>query len=343
MLNWGIIGPGLIAGHFAAAIARCDSSRLLAVASRDPSRGDLNRRFPGASVLSGYDTLLQDDDVDIVYIATPHPMHAEWAIRAAEAGKHVLCEKPIGMSAAEAEAIFAAARRAGTFMAEAFMYRLHPLTAMLVDVLEKRIVGDVRFIESSMAFDQPRDDAHRRLFAKELGGGGIFDIGVYPLSMARLIAGVQSGAPFENPVDVKGVAFIGDTGVDEWAAGVLQFPNGIIAEIACGISIELDNVLRIHGTLGRLEISDFWFGGGFDGGTAYINVIPRDGERHAIAVGDEGRGLYEFEIDAAARAIADGLQAFDAPGMTWQDTIGNMHAIDRWRESIGFPIANSKR
>ncbi len=335
-LRWGIIGPGRIADHFAAAISRCSTSRLVAVGARDPKRDDYGGRFPGARVLEGYDAVLLDPDVDVVYIATPHPFHAHWGIRAAEAGKHVLCEKPIGVNRAEAEAMFRAARSAGTFMGEAFMYRFHPLTRKLVDVVRDGAVGPPRFIKSSFGFAQRRTAENERLFAHELGGGGILDLGVYPVSMVRLLAGVDTEARFTDPELVSATGHIGDTNVDEYACAVLQFPGDLVAEVSCSISGELDNTLRVFGTSGRIEVKEFWFGGGFDGGTAYINVFPSQGDPTSIPVGDEGRGLYDFEVDAVARAIANGSSEFTSPGMSWSDTLGNMQTADRWRSAIGL-------
>ena len=113
----------------------------MAIATRDPGRPGLAERFPGARIHAGYAAMLADPEVEAIYIATPHPAHAEWAIRAAEAGKHVLCEKPMAVSAAEAEAMVAAARRAGTFLGEAFMYRLHPMTARIVELVNSKVGG----------------------------------------------------------------------------------------------------------------------------------------------------------------------------------------------------------
>ena len=135
-LRWGIIGPGTIAKAFAGGLAHSRNGDLVAIGTRDPGKAGLAEAFPGARILDGYDALLEDRDVDAIYISTPHPSHAEWTIKAAEAGKHVLCEKPMGLSAFEADAMIDAARKAGTFLGEAFMYRCHPQTAKLVELIE---------------------------------------------------------------------------------------------------------------------------------------------------------------------------------------------------------------
>src|ERR671932_275000 len=142
--------------------------------------GAIARRLAG-----GVREALADEQVEVVYVATPHPFHAEWAIKAAEAGKHVLCEKPLGLNHAEAMAIVEAAREHGVFLMEGFMYRCHPQTARLVELLRERAIGDVRLIEASFAYDAPFNP-EGRTYSSALGGGGILDVGCYCVSLARL-------------------------------------------------------------------------------------------------------------------------------------------------------------
>jgi predicted dehydrogenase len=184
-------------------------------------------------VLAGYEALLADPEVEAIYIATPHPQHAEWAIRAAEAGKHALVEKPMGLSAYEADAIIHAHLKAGTFVGEAFMYRVHPQTQRLLKLIRGSEIGEVRMIQSSFGFAMPRVDPAHRLYANDLAGVGILDVGCYPVSMARLIAGAVAGKAFLEPAAVSDMARLGETGVDEWAAATLRFPNGIVPEVSC--------------------------------------------------------------------------------------------------------------
>lgn len=334
-LRWGILGPGNIAKAFAGGIAHSETGTLAAIGARRPDDPRYGRDFPGARVVAGYQALLEDPDVEAVYIATPHPLHAEWAIKAARAGKHVLCEKPFALSAHEADAVFHEARKAGTFMGEAFMYRFHPQTAKLVELVAGGAIGTVRMIKSSFGFAMPAVMPEHRLYANRLAGGGILDVGCYPVSMARLLAGAVEGRPFLDPVKVAGTAHLGATGVDEWASAILHFENDIIAEVSCSISLSQDNMLRIFGTQGRIEVADFWFAGGKEGGIGNIEIIRPDGTRETVAVAEE-RWLYAFEVDAVAAAVHAGRQAFTSPGMSWDDTLGNMHALDRWRAAAGL-------
>ena len=236
-IAWGIIGPGTIARAFAAALPHSETGRLSAIASRNPGQPGLAEAFPGILILDGYAAMLADREIEAIYIATPHPGHAEWAIRAAEAGKHVLCEKPIAVSRYEAEAMFNAAKKAGTFLGEAFMYRLHPQTAKLVELVHSGIVGEVRLIKASFGFLMAKPDPNHRLLANDTAGGAILDICGYPVSMARLIAGAAAGKPFLDPTKVVGAAHLGATGADEWASAVLQFPNEIVAEVSGSVLV----------------------------------------------------------------------------------------------------------
>ncbi len=237
-LQWGIIGTGAIARTFARGLAVSAHGTLVAVGSRTQAAAESFGDALGAPYRYGtYDALLADPRVEAVYIATPHPMHAQWAVRAAEAGKHILCEKPLTLNHAEAMAVTEAARAHHIFLMEAFMYRCHPQTAALIELIRSGAIGDVRLIQASFGFTTTPDPT-RRLFNHALGGGGILDVGCYPVSMARLIAGVATGQAFADPLEVKGTAQIGAVSrVDEYAVAVARFPGGILAELATGVQV----------------------------------------------------------------------------------------------------------
>jgi predicted dehydrogenase/aryl-alcohol dehydrogenase-like predicted oxidoreductase len=340
-VRWGILGPGTIAKAFAGGVAHSRTGKLVAIGARDPGKASYASDFPGARVVAGYEALLADPEVDAIYISTPHPSHAEWAIKAAEAGKHVLCEKPMGLTAFEADAMIHAARKAGTFLGEAFMYRLHPQTLKLVELIKSGVIGDVRMIKSSFGFAMPDFMPEHRLYANDLAGGGILDVGGYPVSMSRLIAGAAAGEPFLEPDRVVGTAHLGRSGVDEWASAVLHFPNGIVGEVSCSISLAQDNVLRILGTKGRIEVANFWFAGGKQGGTGRINIVRNDETSEVVVVAEDG-WLYAFEVDAAGDAILAGKQEFDWPGMGWADSLGNLRVLDKWRSAVGLEYGIEK-
>jgi predicted dehydrogenase/aryl-alcohol dehydrogenase-like predicted oxidoreductase len=341
-IRWGILGPGSIAQSFAGGVADSRTGKLVAIGARNPGKPGLAESFPGARILDGYDALLADPEVDAVYISIPHPGHAQWAIKAAEAGKHVLCEKPLALTAFEADAMMHAARKAGTFLGEAFMYRLHPQTLKLVELIRSGVIGEIRMIKSSFGFAMPRFMPEHRLYANDLAGGGILDVGGYPVSMVRLIAGAAVGKPFAEPDKVVGTAHLGQSGVDEWASALLHFPGGIVAEVSCSISLNQDNVLRILGTRGRIEVPDFWFAGGNrDVGLGQIDVIASDGARETISV-NEKRHVYSFEVDAAGEAIRAGRREFAWPGMAWAESLGTLRVLDRWRAAAGLEYGIEK-
>ena len=340
-IRWGIIGPGSIAKAFRDGVGASEHGTLAAIATRSPDRPGLAEEFPGARIVHGYDALLADPEIDAVYIAVPHTGHAEWAIKAAEAGKHVLVEKPLALSAHEADAVFHAHRKAGTFAGEAFMYRLHPQTAKIVDLIKSGAIGEVRMIQSSFGFSMGTFQPQHRLFASDLAGGGIMDVGCYPVSMARLLAGAATGKAFADPVNVAGTARLTAEGTDDWAAALLTFDNGIVAQVSCAVMANLDNVLRIHGSEGRIDVPDFWFAGGNrDQGLGNIQIVKK-GETQQVSV-DESRHLYMFEAEAASLAISEGRQEFSAPGMGWDDTLGNLRVLDKWRADAGIEFTVEK-
>jgi predicted dehydrogenase/aryl-alcohol dehydrogenase-like predicted oxidoreductase len=342
VLRWGIIGPGAIARDFRRGVLASQFGKLVAIASRNPTKPELKEQFPECRILDGYEAMLTDPEVDAIYIATPHTGHAEWAIKAAEAGKHVLVEKPMALSAFEIDAILHAHRKAGTFAGEAFMYRLHPQTKKLWQLLADGAIGEVRAISSSFGFQMPRFMPESRAFASELAGGGILDVGGYPVSMARMVAGAAVGKPFLDPVKVSGLASLNPEGTDNVASAVLQFETGVIATVSCAVMANLDNVLRIIGTEGRIEVPNFWFANGDrSGGEGLIEIFKKDGSRETVVAGQE-RHLYAYEADAVAEAVFAGRQEFTEPGMTWADSLGNARVLDKWRADAGIEYVVEK-
>lgn len=333
-VRWGILGPGTIARDFLAGAAGSASGTVAALGTRNPDKPELAEHFPGIRVVTGYDALVADPGIDAIYIATPHVHHARWAIAAAQGGKHVLCEKPMGVSAAETEAMFTAARTAATFLGEAFMYRFHPLATRILDLIRADAIGEVRMIRSSFGFAVPEAArAGHRLFQPGLGGGAILDLAGYPVSMAGLIVGACTGGGIPMPETIKAVAHFGRSGVDEWTSALLRFPGGITADLSCSITVRQENVLHVMGTTGRLEVDQFWFAGGKTGGVNRMRRIRPDGTREEIAVDEPGH-LYSFQFEATNRAILSGAREFAHPGLDAADSIATARIVDRWLEEI---------
>jgi len=332
--GWGILGTGRIARQFADALRHARRGRLVAVASRARVAPALPE-FEGARFHSGYDDLLSDPEVEVVHIATPHPSHAALAIRAAEAGKHILCEKPLAMTAAEAERVVEAARRHDVFLMEAFMYRVHPLTHRLVSLLRDGVVGEPRLVQAAFGYWKPFDPAARH-FAPELGGGGILDVGGYCTSMARLVAGIGAGRPFLDPEEVQAMVRRGGSGVDEIAIATMRFPGGMLAQLSTAVSLAQENAVRIYGTERMLEIPSPWFCSGKRGGRTSLllrDLRALDGPVEEIIV-ETPDWLYAIEAEVVAASLAERQVAW--PGMRWDDSLGNMRCLDAWRAAAGF-------
>ena len=331
-LTWGILGTGNIAGTFAKGLATSETGELLAVGSRTQASADeFGARWDIAHRHGSYEALLTDKDVQAIYISTPHPMHAEWAIKAAEAGKHVLCEKPIALNAAEAMAIIEAAKQNDVFLMEAFMYRCHPQTAKIVELVRSGIIGEVRVIQAIFSF-ATTFNLESRLLNNALGGGGILDVGGYCVSMARLIAGAALGKDFANPTHVTGAAHIGPLSrVDEYATATLTFPNDILAQLLTGVQLKADEEVRIFGTQGSITVPMPWLPSRNEEITTII--VNKYGEMQPQEISVESlTGLYTLEADTVATYLA----ARQAPAMSWDDTLGNMQTLDRWRQAIGL-------
>ena len=331
-LTWGILGTGTIAGTFARGLTSSQTGELLAVGSRtQASANAFGEKWNIVHRHGSYEALLADKDVQAIYISTPHPLHAEWAIKAAEAGKHVLCEKPIGLNAAEAMAIIEAARRNDVFLMEAFMYRCHPQTAKLVELIRSGTIGEVRAIQATFSF-ATNFNLESRLLNNALGGGGILDVGGYCTSMARLIAGAATGESFANPIHVAGTAHIGSLSrVDEYATALLTFPGDILAQLLTGVQLRAEDEVRILGTQGSIYVPVPWLPARNDGTSTIIVNKYAEMQAQEISIENEA-SLYTYEADTVARYI----DARQAPAMSWDDTLGNMQTLDRWRQAIGL-------
>lgn len=326
-LAWGVISTGRISKAFANGLAGSKTGELVAIASREKAKADaFGDELKVPKRYGSYEELLADPDVQAVYISTPHPMHAEWAIKAADAGKHILCEKPITLDYAEAQAVIEAARRNDVFLMEAFMYRCNPQTQKLVDLIREGIIGEVRMIQAAFGFNAGFNP-EGRLFARALGGGGILDVGCYPVSMSRLIAGAATGKPFAEPTEFRALGRLGESGVDEWAAAVMKFPGEIVAEVSTAVRLSLDNVVRIYGSDGWILVPNPWIC------PAPKIIVYRAGQE-AQEIELPAVNVYGVEADTVAANI-EKRQA-PSPAMSWDDTLGNMHALDAWRCQIGL-------
>jgi predicted dehydrogenase len=351
MLNWGIIGAGGIARVFCNGMRFSKTGRIAAVASRSKDRADrLADLFAVSKRYEGYDPLLADDEIDAVYVCTIHPAHAECAIQAAQAGKHILVEKPISMNRRLAATMIDAAAANDVFLMEAYMYRCHPQTKKLAALVREGAIGEVQMARVTFSYGSHFNPASRA-YDKELGGGGILDVGCYTTSMVRLIAGAAAGQPFLEPVEVKGCGKLGPTGVDHYAAATLRFENDIVAEIITGMACSMPPEVSIYGTEGMLSVPNPWLPSSPCRGAR--EALPLDTvfpptqfvlRRYDEAAPQEivvevDRDLFTYEADT----VAEYIPQRQSPTMSWQDTLGNMELLDRWRQEIGLVYEQDER
>jgi predicted dehydrogenase/aryl-alcohol dehydrogenase-like predicted oxidoreductase len=339
-LAWGIIGTGGIAHRFAGAVGTSRTGRLAAVASRTQTSADkFGDEFGIPKRYEGYDALLADPEVQAVYISLPNHLHAEWTVRCAEAGKHILCEKPLATNYAEAMVAVEVARLNGVFLMEAFMYRCHPQTRALADRIREGAIGEVRVIQANFAFNMrgPRPENVRQ--QNPAAGGGIMDVGCYCASMARLVAGAAVGGDPAEAEVVKGVGYINPTNrVDEWATAAVRFPGDIVANLTCGIQVGVESVVRVWGSEGHIVVTNPWFPGDRADSKVLVYRNGQDAPEEVVAQGEVP--LYSIEADMVAEAVAAGRQQATYPCMTWEDSLANMRLLDAWRQEIGLVFDN---
>lgn len=317
-LRFGIISTADIGmNKVTPAIAAAENCEVIAVASRDGERAQAAaRQLEIPRAYDTYEGILADPDVDAVYIPLPNHLHAEWAIAAAEAGKHVLCEKPLAMSATQAREIVDACRAEDVVLMEAFMYRLHPSWTHAVDLVRKGVIGDLVAVQSWFSYFND-DPANIRNIA-EYGGGALMDIGCYCINLSRMLFDAE-------PTEVHAlVRRDSQSGVDVTTSAVLNFDDGH-ATFTCSTRAEPDQRVSIVGTRGRIEIE------------IPFNIPPDRPTRVAlIAGGDppvapdvetltfEPRNAYTAQAEAFAAAVLDGTP----PPVSNEDSIANMEVID---------------
>jgi D-xylose 1-dehydrogenase (NADP+, D-xylono-1,5-lactone-forming) len=335
-LRWGILGTGNIARQFATGVNASQRGLLAAVGSRSSDSANqfaANFRIPRA--FGSYEQLIAEPSVEAVYVSLPNSMHHQGTLAALRAGKHVFCEKPLGVNAREASEMFDAAEAAGRVLVEAFMYRSHPLTLALKEAVDLGEIGQLRLIRTSFCFSTAKITGNIR-FSEELAGGSIMDIGCYCVNFSRLFAGCE-------PDEIHAIGRIHSSGVDETAAGTLHFPGGILATFACATTVHADNAAYLCGTEGFIEVPIPWkppspeatyivsrsVPARMDTGkpTAAPGSAPRD-VRHVPVHGD----LYGIEADDFAATVLDGRP----PRLSRQDSVGNMRVLDELRKQVGL-------
>ena len=290
-VKWGIISTADINRKVLPGAQSSDEVELLAVGSRDLERARTFASQWGIERAYGsYDEVLADPDVEAVYIPLPNTLHCEWSIRALEAGKHVLCEKPMSRHPAAVEEAFDAAERSGRFLTEAFMYRHNPQTKRLQELVEDGAIGELRVIRSAFSYSLLDTDNIR--LRTDVEGGALMDVGCYCVSGSRLLGG--------EPDSVYGQQFIGPSGTDWVFAGLMRFPGDVIATFDCGTTLPNRDELEAIGTEGSLFLDDPWHC------ITPVIELRRDGGVELIEV--ERRDSYRLEFEDLGAAIRTGRQ-----------------------------------
>jgi D-xylose 1-dehydrogenase (NADP+, D-xylono-1,5-lactone-forming) len=311
-VKWGIISTARINRLFLAGARQSSDVEILAVASRDRAGAEryaAENGIPRAH--AGYESLLADPEVEAVYISLPNALHVEWTVRALEAGKHVLCEKPLSRRTAEVERAFDVAEREGRLLMEAFMYRHNPQTRRLTELISAGAVGNVRLIRGAFGF-LAGDPANVRL-SVGLDGGALMDVGCYCVSGARLIAG--------EPVRVSAEQTIGGDGVDVVFAGTMRFARDVLAQFDAGLAVATRDELEVVGDVGSLFLDDPWH-------CRYPVIELRS---------DEGVELIELEpVDSymlEAENFSKAIRGEAEPQLGREDAVGQARAIEALYEA----------
>ena len=321
VLNWGLLSTARINRALIPPLRSSDRNQLLAVASRSQESAERYARewnIPRAH--GSYEALLADPDIDVIYIPLPNHLHSAWTIKAVEAGKHVLCEKPLALSVDEVDAVKTAARKHERIVMEAFMYRHHPQTLKVQELVKNGSLGELKLIRGSFTFALSRDGDVRLDPAK--GGGSIWDIGCYPISYARSVLG-------QEPLEVFGWQVTGPTGIDETFVGQMRFEKNVHAQFDCGFVIPFHSFMELVGTEGRLNIPN-----PFKAETDENLYLTRGDTTQTIPI--KGSGQYIGEVEDMADAILLGR----APRVSLDDSRANVAVISSFLESArtGQPV-----
>jgi predicted dehydrogenase len=306
-LRWGVISTARINELVLAGARASEQAEVLAVASRDDALAAAYAREHGIEHAYGsYDALLADPQIEAVYISLPNALHVEWAIRALEAGKHVLCEKPLSRRAADAERAFDVAERCGRLLMEAFMYRHNPQTQRLRSLVDEGAIGRLRVVRASFGFYL--DDLTNVRMRRELEGGALMDVGCYCVNAARLLCG--------EPERVHAEQLLGGDGVDIAFAGVLGFADEVLAHFDCGMVLSPRDELVVLGEQGSLHLADPWHCR-----TPGIE-LRRAGGSESIEI--ETVNSYSLELDNLSAAI----RGTGVPLLGREDAVGQARAIE---------------
>lgn len=318
MTNWGIYGAGKIADKFASDFSKVEQGKLVAAYARNSEK--LKKFCDKHKIECAYDdeaAFLEDERIDVVYIGTPHSLHAEAALKAIKAGKHVLCEKPFALNAKQAIEVMEAAEEKNVFIMEAIWTLFLPTIKKVFSWVESGKIGQIMHIQANFGF-KGNLDPEWRLMNPKLGGGALLDVGIYPVMIANAL---MKG----KPITIKATAKLTETGVDATTAILLEYPDQIMASLNASIETQMLNTLIIYGELGRIEVPSFWMSD-----KAYL-IIEDDIE--IFNADDDEKNGYHHETRAVCDAIEKGKTEHKTISHAF--TISLMETLDQIRKEIG--------
>ncbi|HHW08475.1 MAG TPA: Gfo/Idh/MocA family oxidoreductase [Firmicutes bacterium] len=318
-IRWGIMGPGNIAHKFAAGLAVVPDAELAAVASRSLEKANAFADKYNIPLRYGsYEDLAADDSIDVVYVATPHSAHLECALLCLEAGRAVLCEKPLTVNAAQAQKLIATARERRVFLMEAMWTRFFPIMKQVEDWLAAGAIGEVRLVSADFGF-RGAWNPEGRLFKPELAGGSLLDVGVYTVSFAEWVMG-------EPPQRITGLAHLGETGVDEQAAMVLAYNGGRLATLTSAVRTTTIQSAWIYGTGGYIHLPAFWHPT-----AATLNIPGKEPLKVEIPLLGNG---YNYEAAAVNQCLKEGK--LECERMPHRESLSILKTMDTLRRQWGL-------
>lgn len=313
-LNWGLLSTARINRDLIPPLRASKRNHLLAVASRSQeSARAFAKEWKIPRAHGSYEALLADPEIDVIYNPLPNHLHAEWTVRAVEAGKHVLCEKPIALRVGDVDAIADAAKIHGRVVAEAFMYRHHPVTLKAQELVASGALGELKLLRGSFTYELKREGNIRS--DPDMGGGSLWDVGCYPISYMRAVLGAE-------PLEVFGWQHTGPTGIDDTFIGQLRFPGEVYGQFDSSFVIPLHVFMEFIGSEGTLIVPN-----PYKPGLNEKIFLVRDGKTETIKV--KGQELYLGEVEDMADAILSG----SPPRISLEDSRANVAAIVALLES----------
>jgi predicted dehydrogenase len=324
-IKWAILGTSFISEVMAKAIHESETSELVAIGSRSISKArNFSKQFSVPKMYDDYQDLLNDDEIDAIYIGLPNHLHKEWMIRCANAGKHILCEKPFVISISEAEEVISTIEKSNVFCMEALMYRCHPFTQKLQEIIQNKIIGDVKLYSATYT-------AHISDIANPTAGGAIRNLGCYPISLIRLLANAE-------PIEISGKGRMNsENNTDNQASVILKFADHSMAVVSTADDLKMTWQFDVFGTKGYLKVvTNPWLPSCDNN---QIQIYLHDGSSPQEINVTAEKSLYTYQIDCVNSQIMK-KDFFD--GISLSDSLGNTVVLETWLQQVNAGQLHSR-